>query len=192
MDADGSVVGTAGLTRNLGATPHGLAPGSGFGPVLAYLRDYYHATVTKPATGETRAPVRAGVRAEVPGDLPPHAAEIPAQAPDADGEPGPGLFAGVDGGCRARMRVFGPESLHPRVPAATSDVPLASYREYYTRATGDAAPSTNPAAIEQAPVPAGRLSSDCLMGRSSRAATTGVPRPALAGFPAKMQRGHIT
>src|SRR3954452_17330067 len=40
VDVGGSVVGTAGLTRNLGATRHGLEPDSGFGPVLAHLR--YH------------------------------------------------------------------------------------------------------------------------------------------------------
>ena len=46
VDADGSVVGTAGLTRPLSATSQGIAPGSEFAPVLAYMRDHFHSPMT--------------------------------------------------------------------------------------------------------------------------------------------------
>jgi AraC-like DNA-binding protein len=46
VDADGSVVGTAGLTRNLGRARPAPAQGSEFGTVLTYMRDHYATTVT--------------------------------------------------------------------------------------------------------------------------------------------------
>jgi AraC-like DNA-binding protein len=46
VDASGAVVGTAGLTRNLGSTSQRATQESTFGPVLTYLRDHYHARVT--------------------------------------------------------------------------------------------------------------------------------------------------
>ena len=126
VDAGGSVVGTAGLTRNLGRDRPRAGPGVGVragpgppaGP-LPHDRD-------QPATGEARPHVGPGVRAEVPGVLPPHPAEIPAQAPDADGEPGPGLHAGARwrrsrSGAGSRTRATSPAS-----SAATSAGPRAS------------------------------------------------------------------
>jgi AraC-like DNA-binding protein len=46
FDARGAVVGTAGITRKLDAPGQRDAPGFEFGPVLAYMRDHYQASVT--------------------------------------------------------------------------------------------------------------------------------------------------
>jgi transcriptional regulator GlxA family with amidase domain len=46
FDAQGAVVGTAGITRKLDGAAQDVAPGFEFGPVLAFLRDHYHETVT--------------------------------------------------------------------------------------------------------------------------------------------------
>ena len=50
-DADGAIIGTAGITQRLdtrGLDAPGRAAGAGseFGPVLAFLRDHYHAPVS--------------------------------------------------------------------------------------------------------------------------------------------------
>jgi AraC-like DNA-binding protein len=151
-DADGLVVGTAGLTRNLGAGRQGLSPGSGFGPVLAYLRDHHHSTVTnrqlaKLAHMSVRAferkfracfhitpqkylrklRMRMACRALVYG-----------RESMADVAIGCGFFD-QSHFTREFRRQFG------RTPR--------EYREHYTRGAGDAAPVTNPAAVEQAPTP---------------------------------------
>jgi len=46
VDDWGAVVGTAGITRKLASPDQAIAPGSEFGPVLAHMRDNYHATIT--------------------------------------------------------------------------------------------------------------------------------------------------
>ena len=46
VDDGGAVLGTAGMTRRLDASGGVIAPGSEFGPVLAYMRDHYHAPIT--------------------------------------------------------------------------------------------------------------------------------------------------
>jgi AraC-like DNA-binding protein len=46
IDDSGAVVGTAGITRRLDASETTIAPGSEFGPVLAFLRDHYHGPVS--------------------------------------------------------------------------------------------------------------------------------------------------
>jgi AraC-like DNA-binding protein len=46
FDAGGGVVGTAGITRKLDSPGREIAPGSEFGPVLAYMRDHYQTSVT--------------------------------------------------------------------------------------------------------------------------------------------------
>ena len=46
VDDQGAVVGTAGITRRLATTGQADAPGHDFGPVLAHLRDHYHAPIT--------------------------------------------------------------------------------------------------------------------------------------------------
>jgi len=45
-DSRGKIIGTAGITRPLGKTAQGIAVASGFGPVLAYLRDHYTTAVS--------------------------------------------------------------------------------------------------------------------------------------------------
>jgi AraC-like DNA-binding protein len=45
-DDRGEVIGTAGITRRLDTSDRALVPGSEFGPVLAYMRDHYHAPIT--------------------------------------------------------------------------------------------------------------------------------------------------
>jgi AraC-like DNA-binding protein len=44
--ANGSVVGSAGLTRRLEQRDTAVAPGINFGPMLDYLRDHFHETTT--------------------------------------------------------------------------------------------------------------------------------------------------
>ncbi len=46
IDAEGAVIGTAGITRRLNEPRQDRVPGTEFGPVLAYMRDHYHAPVT--------------------------------------------------------------------------------------------------------------------------------------------------
>ena len=46
VDDGGAVIGTAGMTRRLDTSGGVIAPGSEFGPVLAYMRDHYHAPIT--------------------------------------------------------------------------------------------------------------------------------------------------
>jgi AraC-like DNA-binding protein len=45
-DADGTVIGTAGITRRLDKPGQAIVPGNEFGPVLAYLRDNYGVPIT--------------------------------------------------------------------------------------------------------------------------------------------------
>jgi AraC-like DNA-binding protein len=45
-DARGKIIGTAGMTRRLNPSDQEIAPGSGFGPVLACLRDDYRKVIT--------------------------------------------------------------------------------------------------------------------------------------------------
>src|SRR5262249_9685540 len=45
-DTDGAVLGTAGITWRLDTPRQEMVPGTEFGPVLAYLRDHYHAPIT--------------------------------------------------------------------------------------------------------------------------------------------------
>jgi AraC-like DNA-binding protein len=45
FDADGAIIGTAGITRRLSTPWQDTLPGSEFGPVLAHLRDHYSAPI---------------------------------------------------------------------------------------------------------------------------------------------------
>jgi AraC-like DNA-binding protein len=45
-DTDGTILGTAGITQRLDTPVPAAVPGTEFGPVLAYLRDHYHAPIT--------------------------------------------------------------------------------------------------------------------------------------------------
>jgi AraC-like DNA-binding protein len=155
LDADGSVVGTAGLTRNLGATRH--APASGFGAVLAYLRDHYHTTVTnrqlaKVAHMSVRAFERKfracfhltpqrylrKLRMRMASRALVYARESMADVAIACG------FSDQSHFTREFRRHFG------RTPR--------EYREHYARGADDAAPVPNPAADEQASTTTMRVS----------------------------------
>jgi AraC-like DNA-binding protein len=46
VDVDGKVIGTAGITRRLNVPRQDMAPGTEFGPVLAYIRDHYQSPIT--------------------------------------------------------------------------------------------------------------------------------------------------
>jgi AraC-like DNA-binding protein len=152
VDADGSVVGTAGLTRNLGAVRQGLAPGSGFGPVLVYLRDHFQTTVTNRQLAKlAHLSVRAFERKfracfhitpqKYLRKLRMRMASrtlVYTRESIADVAVGCG-FSDQSHFTREFRRHFG------RTPRG--------YREYYTRGAVDAAPVTNPAAIEQATLP---------------------------------------
>jgi AraC-like DNA-binding protein len=46
VDAQGLVIGTAGITRPLNTPRHEIAPGTDFGPVLAHMRDHYQSPIT--------------------------------------------------------------------------------------------------------------------------------------------------
>lgn len=46
VDADGAIIGTAGLTRRLNVPGKANREGAEFGPVLAYLRDHFQSPVT--------------------------------------------------------------------------------------------------------------------------------------------------
>jgi AraC-like DNA-binding protein len=45
-DAEGSIIGTAGMTRPINSQTHDAVPGSEFGPVLAYMRDHYRSPIS--------------------------------------------------------------------------------------------------------------------------------------------------
>lgn len=46
IDGRGAVIGTAGITRPLDSPPKSAAPGGGFGPVLAHMRDHHDEAVS--------------------------------------------------------------------------------------------------------------------------------------------------
>jgi AraC-like DNA-binding protein len=46
LDASGSIIGTAGITRRLSKSSQEMAAGSEFGPVLSYMRDHFHSPIT--------------------------------------------------------------------------------------------------------------------------------------------------
>jgi AraC-like DNA-binding protein len=46
VDDEGAIIGTAGITRPLATSGRAIAPGHGFGPVLAHLRDHYNTPIT--------------------------------------------------------------------------------------------------------------------------------------------------
>jgi AraC-like DNA-binding protein len=46
VDPDGAIIWTAGISRRLDAPSQGIVPGTEFGPVLAYIRDYYGSPIT--------------------------------------------------------------------------------------------------------------------------------------------------
>lgn len=151
MDSDGLIVGTAGLTRTLDSVRDGQAPSSGFGPVLAHLRDHFHTTVTNRQLAKlSHMSVRAferkfqacfhltpqkylrKLRMRMASRALVHGRQSMAQVAIGCG------FSDQSHFTREFRRHFG------RTPR--------EYREHYTRGTDNAVPVTNPAAVEQAPV----------------------------------------
>jgi AraC-like DNA-binding protein len=155
VDADGSVVGTAGLTRNLGSTREGLAQGSGFGQVLTYMRDHYTTTVTNRQLAKlAHMSVRAFERKfQACFHLTPQkylrklrmriASRALVYTRDS--------MAAVAIGCG-----FSDQSHFTREFRRHFGRSPREYREYYARWAGNATPVTNPTAVEQAPVPLAR------------------------------------
>jgi AraC-like DNA-binding protein len=45
-DVNGTIIGTAGITRRLDTLGREMVPGNEFGPILEYLRDHYHLPIT--------------------------------------------------------------------------------------------------------------------------------------------------
>jgi AraC-like DNA-binding protein len=157
VDADGTIVGTAGLTRNLSTTSQGIAPESEFGPVLAFMRDHYHSPITNRQLARlAHMSVRAFERKfHVSFHLTPQKylrklrmrmasrLLVYTRKSMADVAIGCG-FSDQSHFTREFRRHFG------RTPRG--------YREHYARGDNDAAPVTIPAADEQASPPPGRYS----------------------------------
>jgi AraC-like DNA-binding protein len=150
-DVDGQIIGTAGLTRNLGST-HQKAPGSEFGPILAYLRDHYHTTVTnrqlaKLAHMSVRAferKFRASFHLTPQKYLRKLRMRMASRALVYTRE----SMANVAIGCG-----FSDQSHFTREFRRQFGRTPRDYREFYARVSGDAAPVLIPAAVEQAPEP---------------------------------------
>jgi AraC-like DNA-binding protein len=149
LDPDGSVVGTAGLTRNLGNSRAGLAPGSGFGPVLAYLQDHYQTTVTNRQLAKiAHLSVRAFERKfQACFHLTPrkYLRKLRMRIASRALVYGRETMAHVAIGCG-----FSDQSHFAREFRRHFGRTPREYREHYTKGTVDAAPVTNPAAVEQA------------------------------------------
>jgi transcriptional regulator GlxA family with amidase domain len=143
------------MTRNLGATRHGLAPGSGFGPVLANLRDHYHTTVTNRKLAKL---AHMSVRAfewkfQTCFHLTPQKylrkfrMRMASRALVYTRK----SMANVAIGCG-----FSDQSHFTREFRRHFERSPRDNREHYTRRSGDAASVINPAAVELAPVPPAR------------------------------------
>jgi AraC-like DNA-binding protein len=156
FDAGGIVVGTAGITRRLDSPGREIAAGSEFGPVLAYMRDHYHRSVSNrqlarlahmsvrtferrfrssfhltPQKYLRKLQIRMASRALV------YTAQGLAEVAIGCG------FSDQSHFTREFRRHFG------RTPR--------EYREYYAARGRDAAPVPNPAAVEQEPTGRERL-----------------------------------
>lgn len=148
LDTDGSVIGTAGITRQLNASSHDPVPGTEFSAVLAYLRDNYHTPITNEQLARrAHMSVRAFERKFLHSfHLTPQKylrklqmrmasrALVYTNQTLADVALSCG-FADQSHLSREFRRHFG------RTPR--------EYREHYAQGGGDAAPVTNPAAGEQ-------------------------------------------
>jgi AraC-like DNA-binding protein len=148
VDAEGAIVGTAGISRRLNAPRENIVPGTEFGAVLAYMRDHYHSPISNqqlarlahmsvrsferkfrgsfhltPQKYLRKLQMRMAGRALVYSDQ--SLAEVALSCG----------FADQSHFSREFRRHFG------RTPRA--------YREHYAQRAGDAAPGTNPAAGKQ-------------------------------------------
>ncbi|WP_435009561.1 helix-turn-helix domain-containing protein [Tundrisphaera lichenicola] len=157
VEVDGSIVGTAGLTRNLDATRLGLMPGSGSGfePVLAYLRDHYHTHVTNRHLAKlAHLSVRAFERRfQASFHLTPqkYLRKLRMRMASRALVYTPKSMADVAIGCG-----FSDQSHFTREFRRHFGRTPREYREFYTRGDSHAAPITKPAAIEQSSDNSGR------------------------------------
>jgi AraC-like DNA-binding protein len=150
VDDDGSVIGTAGITRRLASLGQAIVQGSEFEPVLAFMRDHYHEPITNRQLARlAHMSVRAFERKfhstfhvtpqkylrKLQMRMASRALVYTRQAL-ADVASGCG-FSDQSHFTRAFRRHFG------RTPR--------EYREHYARGEDDAAPVPNPAADEQEP-----------------------------------------
>jgi AraC-like DNA-binding protein len=148
IDAYGSIIGTAGISRRLNTLSQDIVPGTEFGPVLAYMRDHYHSPIPNRQLARlAHMSVRAFERKfhgcfhltpqkylrklqmRMAGRALVYSNRSLAEVALSCG------FADQSHFTREFRRHFG------RTPRA--------YREHYTRGAGDAAPGTNPAARKQ-------------------------------------------
>jgi AraC-like DNA-binding protein len=158
IDANGAVIGTAGLTRTLDSNHiQGIAPETGFGAVLAHMRDQYHATITNRQLARmAHMSVRAFERKfQASFHLTPQkylrklrmrmASRALVYTRESMAEVALGCgFSDQSHFTREFRRHFG------RTPR--------EYREHYARGEGVDAPVTNPAAAEQVPAAPARYS----------------------------------
>lgn len=61
FDSNGSIIGTAGITRRLNTLDPGRAHGSEFAPVLTYMRDHFHTPMTNEQLARLAQHVGAGL-----------------------------------------------------------------------------------------------------------------------------------
>jgi hypothetical protein len=115
LDVDGSVVGTAGMTPEVGSVSAAGHAGSGVRSRAGLHAGPLPHDDQQQAPGPVGPPFRAGLRAEVPRVLPHHAAEVHPKAATADGKPRARVHEPTAGGCRRGVRLLGSEPLHQRV-----------------------------------------------------------------------------
>ena len=145
---DGSVIGTAGITRRLDTPRKDIAPGSEFSAVLAYLRDHYHTPITNRQLARlAHMSVRAFER-KFRGSfhLTPQKYLRKLQMRMA------GRALVYTGQSLAEVAVgcgFSDQSHFTREFRRHFGRTPREYREYYTRGAGAAATITIPAALEQ-------------------------------------------
>jgi AraC-like DNA-binding protein len=157
-DADGAIIGTAGMTRRLDTPRQDMVPGTEFGPVLIYMRDHYQSPITNqrlarlahmsvraferkfrssfhltPQKYLRKLQLRMASRALV------YTRQSLASVAVSCG------FVDQSHFSREFRRHFG------RTPRA--------YRDHYSPRSGDAAPGTNPAAVAQSRIGPPPLSS---------------------------------
>jgi AraC-like DNA-binding protein len=148
VDDDGAVIGTAGITRRLDTHPREIAPGSEFGAVLAYMRDHYHAPITNRQLARLahmsvrtfERKFRGSFHLTPQKYLRKLQMRMASRALVYTGQ----SLAEVALGCG-----FSDQSHFTREFRRHFGRTPRDYREHYARGAGDAAPITNPAAIEQ-------------------------------------------
>jgi AraC-like DNA-binding protein len=148
LDADGAIIATAGITRPLDTARPEMVPGTEFGQILAYMRDHYHSPITNQQLARlAHMSVRAFERKfRSSFHLTPqkYLRKLQMRMASRALVYSNQSLANVALSCgfvdqshfsREFRRHFG------RTPRA--------YREHYSQTCGEAAPGTNPAAVEQ-------------------------------------------